>query len=302
MSCGPSVPFRPWRAAVVLLLLAVAAAAALTTGQASAAPAADAPRFKPKCTHLAEFDAMNFPLRPGIDNRFLPMIPGTRTILEGAVDGVPHRVEFTVTDLTKVVNGTPVIVIWDTDTSEGELAESELSFFAQDEDGNVWNLGEYPEEYEGGEFLGAPSTWIAGQAGAEAGIHMPASPIVSTRQYIQGLAPAIDFLDCAKVVADAQEICVLAGCFNDVLVTYETNLADREDGIQSKTHAPGIGIVKIGAVDPPTGEVLELVAQEHLTPGEMNKVRRAALALDQRGYQFGEGYEATSPASRLESS
>jgi hypothetical protein len=301
MSCGPSVPFRPWRAAAVLLLLTIAAAAALTTGQASAAPAADAPRFKPKCTHLADFGAMQFPLRPEIDNRFLPMIPGTRTILEGAVDGVPHRVEFTVTDLTKVIDGTPVLVIWDTDTSEGELAESELSFFAQDADGNVWNLGEYPEEYEGGEFVGAPSTWIAGQADAEAGIHMQASPEVSSRQYIQGLAPAIDFLDCAKVVDDAEEICVQAGCFDDVLTTFETNLADREDGIQSKSHAPGIGIVKIGAVDPPTGEVLELVAQEHLSPNEMNEARRAALALDERGYEFGEGYDATSPASRLKS-
>jgi hypothetical protein len=194
-----------------------------------------------------------------------------------------------------------VLVIWDTDTSEGELAESELSFFAQDADGNVWNLGEYPEEYEGGEFVGAPSTWIAGQADAEAGIHMQASPEVSSRQYIQGLAPAIDFLNCAKVVEDAKEICVQAGCFDDVLTTFETNLADREEGIQSKTHAPGIGIVKTGAVDPPTGEVLELVAQEHLTPAEMNEARRAALALDQRGYEFGEGYAATSPASRLKS-
>jgi hypothetical protein len=299
MSCGPPVPFRPWRAAAVLLLLAVATAAALTTGQASAAPAPDAPRFKPKCTHLAEFGAMQFPLRPEIDNRFLPMIPGTRTILEGAVDGVPHRVEFTVTDLTKVINGTPVLVIWDTDTSEGELAESELSFFAQDEVGNVWNLGEYPEEYEGGEFVGAPSTWIAGESGAEAGIHMQASPMVSSRQYIQGFAPAVEFFDCAKVVGDAQTVCVQAGCFNDVLVTYESNLAVRGDGIQSKTHAPGVGIVKIGAVDPPTGEVLELVAREQLTSAEMNEARRAALALDERGYQFGEGYGATSPASRL---
>jgi hypothetical protein len=242
---------------------------------------------------------MQFPLRPEIDNRFLPMIPGTRTILEGAVDGVPHRVEFTVTDLTKVINGTPVLVIWDTDTSEGELAESELSFFAQDEVGNVWNLGEYPEEYEGGEFVGAPSTWIAGESGAEAGIHMQASPMVSSRQYIQGFAPAVEFFDCAKVVGDAQTVCVQAGCFNDVLVTYESNLAVRGDGIQSKTHAPGVGIVKIGAVDPPTGEVLELVAREQLTSAEMNEARRAALALDERGYQFGEGYGATSPASRL---
>ena len=299
MSCDQSASLRLWRPAAVLLLLAIAAAAALTTGQASAAPAPDAPRFGPKCTHLVNFDARAFPPRPTIDNRFLPMIPGTRTTLEGAVEGVPHQVQFIVTDLTKVINGVRVLVIWDTDTSEGEVLESELSFFAQDRDGNVWNLGEYPEEYEEGVFVGAPSTWIAGQAGAEAGIHMQARPEVSSRQYVQGFAPAVEFFDCAKVAADAQEVCVLAGCFQDVLVTYETNLAVRGDGIQSKFHAPGIGIVKIGAVDPPTGEVLELAAHERLSPDEMNEARRQALALDRRGYEFGEGYDATTPATRL---
>jgi hypothetical protein len=282
-----------------LLVLVVAAVAALTTGQASASPAPDAPRFKPKCEHLEQFDAGNFPRRPTIDNRVLPMVPGTRTTLEGAVEGVPHRVDFIVTDLTKVIDGTTVLVIWDTDTSEGEVLESELSFFAQDEDGNVWNLGEYPEEYEEGVFVGAPSTWIAGQADAEAGIHMQARPEVSSLQYIQGFAPAVEFFDCAKVVGDSQQLCVQAGCFDDVLVTYETNLAVRGDGIQSKYHAPGIGIVRIGAVDPPTGEVLELVGHGRLSSDEMNLARRQALALDRRGYEFGEGYDATSPATRL---
>ena len=75
------------------------------------------------------------------------MRPGTQLILEGAVDGVPHRVVFTVTDLMKNIDGVNALVIWDTDESEGELVESELSFFAQDDDENVWNLGEYPEEF-----------------------------------------------------------------------------------------------------------------------------------------------------------
>jgi hypothetical protein len=31
----------------------------------------------------------------------------------------------------------------------------------------------------------------------------------------------------------------------------------------------------------------------------MNEARRQALALDRRGYEFGEGYDATTPATRL---
>jgi len=49
----------------------------------------------------------------------------------------------TVTDLTKVLNGVRNRVLWDQDFQQGELTESELTFFAQDDGGNVWNLGEY---------------------------------------------------------------------------------------------------------------------------------------------------------------
>lgn len=299
MSCGPPVPLRMWRPVAVLVILAMAALVALTTGQASATTPPPEPGFTPECTHLEEFEADDFPRRPDIDNRYLPMTPGTRTVFEGDVDGVPHQVEFIVTDLVKKIDGVRALVIWDTDRSEDEVVESELSFFAQDDDGNVWNLGEYPEEFEEGEFIGAENTWITGEADAEAGIHMRARPKVRPRQYIQGFAPEIDFFDCAKVVDKGEEVCVAAGCFDDTLVTHETNLAVPEDGIQSKTHARGVGIVQIGAVEPPTGEVLELVTRERLNRSEMKEARDAALELDARGYEFGEGYDATSPAKRL---
>ncbi len=63
---------------------------------------------------------------------------------------------FTVTDLTKVVNGVRAVVVWDRDYASGELQETELAFFAQDNDGNVWHLGEYPEEYETGKACRTP--------------------------------------------------------------------------------------------------------------------------------------------------
>ncbi len=158
-------------------LLTIAGNAGFSAGQAGAAPAAGGKVATTKpCIQLARFDDDDFPRQPRITSRFLPLIPGTKTTLEGNVEGVPHRVEFVVTDLVKRMAGVRTLVIWDTDTSEDEVVESELSFFAQDDDGNVWNLGEYPEEFEGGEFVGAPSTWITGQDGAKAGIHMPALP------------------------------------------------------------------------------------------------------------------------------
>ena len=62
---------------------------------------------------------------------------------------VPHRFVMNVTDLTKVIGGVRSVVTWDLDYTDGELVEAELAFFAQDKEGNVWRMGEYPEEYDG---------------------------------------------------------------------------------------------------------------------------------------------------------
>src|SRR5262249_33897196 len=163
-------------------------------------------------------------------------------------------------DMFKVVHGVPSLVIWDVDLSDGEVAESELAFFAQDDDRNVWNTGEYPEEFEDGVFAGAPSTWITGKNGAEAGIHMPAPPQVGLPEYLQGFAPDIDFLDCAKIVQTGRNgVCVPVGCFDDVLVTDERSPLDPDSGLQRKFYAPGVGVVKIEPVGDPEGETLVLV-------------------------------------------
>jgi hypothetical protein len=67
-------------------------------------------------------------------------------------------VVFTVTDLVKVVDGVTSRVVHDVDRQDGEVTEAELAFFAQDDRGNVWNLGEYPETFENGKFAGAPTS------------------------------------------------------------------------------------------------------------------------------------------------
>ena len=51
-----------------------------------------------------------------IDNRWLPMKPGTRLVYEGATvvkgEDIPHRVVTTVTDLTKMIGEVRTLVMW----------------------------------------------------------------------------------------------------------------------------------------------------------------------------------------------
>ena len=192
---------------------------------------------------------------------------------------------FTVTNLTKVLNGVRNVVIWDRDFNDGQLAEAELAFFAQDNAGNVWNLGEYPEEYEGGQFTGAPSTWISGLAGAQGGLHMLAKPRLGTSWYLQGSAPEIDFLDCAKVFKTGETICVPVNCYDNVLVTDETSPLEPGSGHQRKYHARGVGIVQVGAVGDPEAETLVLVKLVHLGSHDLAAACKAALKLDKHGYR-----------------
>jgi outer membrane autotransporter protein len=224
-----------------------------------------------------------------INNRFLPLVPGTVLVLEGqasrGVGGAPHRVMFIVTDLTKVINGVRTVVVWDRDVNNGQLVESELAFFAQDNVGRVWNLGEYPEEFDQGQFLGAPNTWIAGQAGAKAGVHMLAKPRVGRQRYLQGFAPDIEFLDTAKVLHTGRRVRVPFDLYSDVVVTDETSPLDESGAHQRKFHAPGVGIVKISPVRDPEAETLELVKLLYLSPEQLARVSKGALRLDNRGYE-----------------
>ena len=279
-------------AALAALLLLMTSAGAMNSHTAGASQGSETP----SCQRIADFDPNNFSNPTEIDNEWSPLVPGTQMILEGVADDLPHRVVFTVTDLVKEINGVPTVVLWDVDYSDGVVKEAELAFKAQDDDGNVWNLGEYPEEYENGEFVGSPNTWIAGLAEAEAGLLMQAESRAGTGYYLQGWVPTIDFLDCAKVFKTGQEACVPFACYEDVLVIDERSPLDASEGHQRKSYAPGVGNFQIGATGRSSGEVLELVDIVQLSPSELANASQEALKLEERAYQISEVYGETPPA------
>ena len=112
------------------------------------------------------YQVTNFSHPLTIDNKWTPMVPGTAMYYAGTVNQGNkqelHGIISNVTDLTKEIDGVKTSVVWERDFSNGVLAESELFFVAQEDNGTVWLLGEYPAIYEGGQFTGAPDTWIPG--------------------------------------------------------------------------------------------------------------------------------------------
>jgi hypothetical protein len=237
------------------------------------------------CGAPRHLDPSTFSAQVHVTNPWFPLVPGTHWVTSGTVAGSGHRVVTTVTDLTKVIDGVSTIVLLDEDFDGSQLAEAELAFFAQDRHGTEWGLGEYPEQYDNGVFTGAPSTWISGLGGAHAGIAMPAQPRVGTPSYLQGLALAVDFEDCAQVFATGQHVCVPTGCYHDVLVTDEWGPLDPSGGHQRKSYAAGVGLVQVAAVGGTDPEVLSLTSATHLCPAALSTARNTALRLDRHGYQ-----------------
>jgi len=248
---------------------------------------------------FADFDANNFDNSTVIDNEWLPMQPGTQWVHEGTAvengESIARRIEFTVTDLTKEIAGVRTVVAWIVDYNDNEVIEKEIAFYAQDNGGNVWYLGEHPEEYENGKFVLAP-TWITGLEEARAGIKMWAEPKIGGMIVYQGWGPAVEWSDYGQVEQVGQEFCVPVDCYTDILLNVETSLGE-VDAYQLKYYAPGVGEIRVGwRGEDATQEELELVEYQQLSPDALAEIRAAALALEEHAYEISKDvYAKTSP-------
>jgi hypothetical protein len=207
-----------------------------------------------------------------------------------------HRIVITVTDLTKLIGGVPTVVGWEQDFSEDQLVESELTFYAQDNEGTVWLLGEYPEVFENGKLVEIPA-WIHGIKDARAGIVMKANPQLGTPSYSQGWGPAVNFSDRAQTHQMGQEVCVPVACYKDVLVIKEYSL-EEPNAFQYKYYAQGVGNVRVdwGGADK-SQEKLELVKVGKLSPDAMAIARADALKLEKSAYEKSKDtYAQTAPS------
>jgi hypothetical protein len=241
------------------------------------------------------FDSANFgPDSADIDNPYFPMEPGTQFVYRGSSidegERVEHSVVFTVTDLTKTIAGVRTVVGWDRDfNEEGEVTEKELIFFAQDTDGNVWHLGQYPEIYDGEQFDGA-APWLVGYLeGAKAGIVMHAEPRLGDPAYSQGFAPPPYFWeDFGRVYRTGQQTCVPVDCYTDVLVTEEFE-PSIPGAFQLKFYAPGVGYVRVGwrGAQEEEREVLVLAELRQLDAEAMAEVHAEAFAMEARASVYG---------------
>ena len=247
------------------------------------------------------FNPDTFRNSTNIDNKWFPLKPGMQYVYEGVTNDdegnqVSRRLVVTVTDLTKVIDGVRTVVSWDRDYNADSLVEAELAFYAQDDNGTVWRMGEHPEEYKDGKFIDAP-TWMSGIADSIAGIEMQGAPQQGQPSYSQGWAPDVDFTDRGQVSQMDQKVCVPADCYEGVVVIDETSKAE-PDAHQLKYYAPAVGNIKVDwKGEDQTQETLELTEVNQLTADELAEAHAEALKEEKHAYEVSKDiYGQTSPA------
>jgi hypothetical protein len=179
-----------------------------------------------------------------IDNPYYPLTEHHKCVLRGKEDGERVKVVRTALNRTKTfrVNGDAVhaAVIEDREFEGGEIAERTLDYFAQDDRGTVWYLGEDVDNYENGKVVGHGGAWLYGKDTDKMGVGMPAHPRVGTRwrhERVPGITHESD-----KVVAILDKATVRGKSYRDVVKVREHTRPD--DEVEFKLYAPGVGNIQ----------------------------------------------------------
>ncbi|WP_428027204.1 hypothetical protein [Altererythrobacter sp.] len=140
-----------------------------------------------------DFDPLSFSDPLNIDNELFPLMPNTTyTYLGEGEDGCEWTVTIVTDQTYTVAAGVTARVVHDLayedeacdGFSDDELVEDTYDWFAQDNAGNVWYLGEDSQDCEGaGNCVPSEGSWEAGVDGAIAGIQMLHEPRAGNRYY-----------------------------------------------------------------------------------------------------------------------
>lgn len=241
----------------IIIALVVAASAAFAacgssgkelspSSQKSGAGSANKPSTAPQIIDPTKIAAQYHPkivpsqFTSKIDNRYLPLTPGTTKVYKGTRDGVPTQTMVKVLKGTKSVFGVECVIVSDVVTQNHSLVEKTTDWYAQDSAGNVWYFGENTAEYKNGIVTSTAGTWQAGVDKALPGIVMEANPIKGHRfrqEYRPGVA-----LDKATVLDTNATVTTPAGTYRNVVVTDDINPLDPTKK-EHKWYAPGVGFV-----------------------------------------------------------
>ena len=124
-------------------------------------------------------------------------------------------------------------------TAGGKLTEATLDYFAQDDNGNVYYIGEDVNEYKNGKVSGHSGAWLFGRDTQSPGLLMPAHPKVGDKFKSENVPPISREAD--EVVSVSETVTVPAGTFQNCVEIKE--IAGDGD-TENKLYAPNTGCIE----------------------------------------------------------
>lgn len=199
-------------------------------------------------TYDVDFEAATFSTPTTIDNHYWPLIPGSIAVYAAETEDGCEVNRVTITSETKSdfnapYDGITAVVVedleWLSEDCDGDytLLEKTSDWFAQDDNDNIWYLGEETSAYDEDEgCITDEGAWEAGVDEAEGGIVMLGSPEVGLsyqQEYYEDEAE-----DMAKVLRlNASVELDSFGPFTDCLKTKEWTPLER-GSIEHKYYCP----------------------------------------------------------------
>lgn len=240
---------------------------------------------------IPNFSGAVFDNSLNIDNPLFPLVPGT-TYTYDVVNTDPGtgevETEVIVLDVlhgVRTVAGIESRIVRDRVWLEGQIREDTFDWYAQDNAGNVWYMGEDVTDFHYdamGNLIGTshPGAWETGVDGALPGYLMEASPLLGDHYYQEFLAGEAQ--DEAEIIGLGEMHTVPFGAFSDVVRTRDTSALD-PTALEHKFYAPGVGKILGHKLDVSTGAIVSVTTLRSVSvvpePGAATMLLFAAVGL-----------------------
>ncbi len=134
-------------------------------------------------SHSAQIESPKFSHPRDITNSYLPLALLKQDILKNENERVERVAKPDVHKRFQVGAQTiEALAVEDREfNASGDLTEATLDYFAQDDDGNVYYLGEDVDEYKNGKVSGHGGAWLFGKDTQRLGLLMPAHPKIGDK-------------------------------------------------------------------------------------------------------------------------
>jgi hypothetical protein len=168
-----------------------------------------------------------------IDNPYFSLPVGRTFVYRGVENGKKELDRMHVTGKTRNVAGITATVVSDNVYEPPpKLLEKTFDYYAQDDHGNVWYLGEDTREFLRGGKVDRSGSWLAGKRGAKPGLIMEANPQV----------PDAYRQECLSGEAEDLAWVVGRGGSRDLLRTLEFSQLEPSI-VERKVYRPRVGVV-----------------------------------------------------------